>query len=261
MSDPTLSDTRLLVQDLSLEVVRKGSGRPLVILHGGGGIEASAPYLDLLASQVEIIAPSHPGFGHSPLPDSIDTIDDLAYLYLDLLRQLDRPDAIVMGYSMGGWIAAEIASKCSHHFSHLILVDPVGIKVSDRETRDLPDIFALPWDEVTRRLYHDPAPWQPDLDALSDEELTVMGRNREALALYTWEPYMHNPKLRARLHRIDVPTLLIWGASDGLVSRDYVTAFAANIPGARLEVIPEAGHRPYLEQPDLFVDRVLAFIG
>lgn len=260
MSEDTRQNGRLVIGDLALEAQRLGAGRPLLILHGGGGVE-HAPYLDALARHFEVIAPSHPGFGGSPAPEAINTIDDLAYLYLDFLRDLARPDAIVMGYSMGGWIAAEIAVRDTRDFSHLILVDPVGIKVGDRWTRDIPDIFAMPWEEVTRRLYHDPERWLPKLEEMSDDQLAIVARNREALALYTWEPYMHNPKLRGRLHRVDVPTLLLWGESDGLVGREYVEAFTAAIPGARLETIPEAGHRPYLEQPERFVNLVHGFVG
>ena len=255
-----MHDGRLVVQEIPLEVLRLGSGRPLLVLHGGGGVEP-APYLDTLAEQFEVIAPSHPGFGDSPSPAEIDTIDDLAYLYLDLLRELARPDAIVMGSSMGGWLAAEIAVRSTQDFSHLILVDPVGIKVGDRWTRDIPDIFAMPWEEVTHRLYHDPERWLPNLDEMSDAQLATMARNREALALYTWEPYMHNPKLKQRLRRVDVPSLLVWGESDGLVGREYMEAFTAAIPDARLEAIAEAGHRPYLEQPDRFVELVRGFVG
>ena len=254
------SEERLTVQGIPLEVIRKGSGRPLLILHGGGGIEATAPYLDQLAEQVEVIAPSHPGFGRSPLPDRFESIADLAYLYLDLLRTLDRPDAILMGYSMGGWVAAEIAVRCTHHFSQLILVDPVGIKVGDRETRDIPDIFAMPFEQLQGLLYSDQSRPPLDLQALSDEELTIYFRNREALALYAWEPYMHHPSLRERLHRVDRPTLVIWGEGDGLVSRAYVEAYQAAIPGAQLAVIPQAGHRPYLEQPEIFVEHVRTFL-
>ena len=260
MSEDTKQNGRLVIGDLALEALRLGDGRPLLILHGGGGVE-HAPYLDTLGQHFEVIAPSHPGFGGSPDPEAINTIDDLAYLYLDFLRDLARPDAIVMGYSMGGWIAAEIAVRDTRDFSHLILVDPVGIKVGDRWTRDIPDIFAMPWEEVTRRLYHDPETWLPKLEEMSDEQLAIIARNREALALYTWEPYMHNPKLRRRLHRVDVPTLLLWGESDGLIGREYVEAFTAAIPGARLETIPEAGHRPYLEQPERFVKLVHGFVG
>ena len=168
-------------------------------------------------------------------------------------------DVILAGFSLGGWIAAEVAVRCAHRLSRLILVGPVGIKAGDRETRDIPDIFALPPDEVTRLVYHDPRKAAIDYAAMSDEQLRIVARNRQSLALYTWEPYMHSPKLRYRLGRLKLPVLLIRGASDGLVSQQYLEAYRAAIPDARIEVIAEAGHAPQIEQPHALVDRMLAF--
>ncbi len=258
--DPLASGiTRLKVADVELELFHKGSGCPLLILHGGGGLDYRSEYLDLLAAHFEVFAPSHPGFGHSPLPDRFQSVDDLAYLYLDLLEACDLKDAVMVGFSLGGWIAAELAVRCAHRLSKLVLVGAVGIKVSDRETRDIPDIFATAPDDVARLVFHDPARAAVDFGALTDEELTIIARNRESLALYTWEPYMHNPGLRYQLHRIHIPTLLIRGASDGLISQKYAEAYTALIPGARLEVIAAAGHLPQIEQPRKFADRVVSF--
>ncbi len=252
---------KLRVRDLELEAIHRGSGPPLLLLHGAGGLDPNGEFLALLARHFEVIAPSHPGFGHSPLPDLFDSVDDLAYVYLDLLEQYDLRDVVLMGFSLGGWIAAEVAVRCAHRLARLILAGPVGIKAGDRETRDIPDVFALPPDEVTRLLYHDPKRFAPDYSAMSDEQLRVIARNRESLALYAWEPYMHNPKLRYRLGRLRLPTLLIRGASDGLVSRQYLEAYRAAIPGARLEEVAAAGHVPQIEQPRALVERVLAFAG
>src|SRR5256884_4059381 len=158
---------------------------------------------------------------------------------------------------MGGWIAAEMAVKCSDRFSGLVLVAPLGIKVGDRETRDIPDIFALPPDEVARLQYRDPAKVAVDHGRLSDDQLTVIVRNREATALYAWEPYFHNPKLRQWLHRITLPTLLLWGADDRFVTAAYYgDAFRTAIPGARFETIPGAGHFPHIEEPAGPVQRI-----
>jgi pimeloyl-ACP methyl ester carboxylesterase len=144
--------------------------------------------------------------------------------------------------------------------ARLILVAPLGIKVGDRETRDIPDIWALHPDEVLRLQYHDPARARLDPAALSDDRLTVVARNREATVLYAWEPYFHDPKLRGRLHRIAVPTLLLWGADDRFVAADsYGAAYRAAIPGAGFETIAGAGHFPHLEQPDAVAERVRAF--
>ena len=168
----------------------------------------------------------------------------------------------MIGASLGGWVAAEMAVKCADRLAGLVLVAPMGIKVGDRETRDIPDIFALHPDEVVRLQYRDPARTAVDYPTLSDDQLTVIARNREATAQYVWEPYFHNPKLRRRLHRIGVPTLLLWGADDRFVTADYYgAAYRAAIPGARLETIERAGHFPHLEQPAALVERVGRFLA
>jgi len=257
-----VADTgRLTVHSVQLEVTERGQGRPILLLHGEEGLDPGAPFLDLLAAYSRMIAPSHPGFGHSPDAETIDSIDDLAYLYLDLLTEQDLREVIVIGCSLGGWVAAEMAVKCTDRLAKLILVAPVGIKVGDRETRDIPDIFALPPHEVARLQYHDPTRAAVDFTTLSDDALTVIARNREATALYAWEPYFHHPKLRQRLRRIDIPTLLLWGASDRFITPGYYgAAYRDAIPGARLEIVERAGHFPHLEQPEAFIERVRKFL-
>jgi pimeloyl-ACP methyl ester carboxylesterase len=252
---------RLTIDDVDLEVFHRGEGTPMLILHGGDGLDRQAKFLELLSTRFEVIAPSHPGFGSSSLPDRFDTVEDLAYLYLDLLDRLDLSDVVLVGLSVGGWIAAEIAVRCAHRLAKLVLVGAVGIKTGDRETRELPDIFALSPDAVTQLMFHDPAKAARDVSTMSDDELLAIARNRESLALYTWEPYMHNPKLRYRLGRVRLPTMLLRGTSDGFVSDSYARAYAALIPGARLESIAEAGHLPQIEQPEEFVRRVFEFFG
>ena len=190
----------LTVRGVQLEIAERGRGRPILWLHGEEGPALHAPFLDLLAAHGRVLAPSHPGFGHSPDAERIDSVDDLAYLYLDLLAGQDARDAVVIGASLGGWIAAEMAVRCADRLAGLVLVAPLGIKVGDRETRDIPDIFALHPDEVRRLQYADPSRAAVDPAALSDDDLTVIVRNREATALYAWEPYFHNPKLPQRLH-------------------------------------------------------------
>jgi pimeloyl-ACP methyl ester carboxylesterase len=256
----TVSEDRhtVALQGIDLQVQRQGAGPPLLVLHGGDGPADQWPFMQRLSERFEVIAPTHPGFAGTPLPEHFDDIEDLVYLYLDLMDALDLHDAILMGFSMGGWVAAEIAVRTTQRLSRLILVDAVGIKPGDRETRDIADIFARPDTEVARLLYHDPA-GVPPVSQLSEAQSTTLAANRIAHALYTWDPYMHNPKLRYRLHRIDVPTLLIWGASDGVVSVAYAEAYRQMIPGARLVVIPEAGHMPQVEQPARFVEHVLSF--
>lgn len=262
MGENTPVPRLLTVQGVQLEVFEQGRGQPILVLHGEDGLASQAPFLTLLAAHGRVIAPSHPGFGHSPDSDDIDTVDDLSYLYLDLLAEQNLREVVVLGCSLGGWIAAEMAVKSTERIAKLVLAAPLGIKVGDRETRDIPDIFALPADEVVRLKYHDPSHALIDYTTLSDDELTVIARNREATALYGWEPYFHNPKLRRRLHRINAPTLLLWGASDRFVTPGYYgVAYRDAIPGARLEIIEQAGHLPHVEQPEAFVEHVRTFLA
>jgi pimeloyl-ACP methyl ester carboxylesterase len=251
----------MTVAGVQLEMIERGQGRPILWLHGEEGLDPDAPVLGALAAHGRVLAPSHPGYGHSPEAATIDTVDDLAYLYLDLLAEQKAPDAVVIGASLGGWIAAEMAVRSTAGLGRLVLVAPLGIKVGDRETRDIPDIFALHPDEVLKLQYYYPACARLDPATLSDDRLTVIARNREATALYAWEPYFHNPKLRARLHRITVPTLLLWGREDRFVAADhYGAAYRDAIPGARLETVAAAGHFPHLEQPKAVAERIGAFI-
>ena len=252
--------TSIKVNGICAEAIERGSGRPLLFLHPGIGIERTAPVLDRLAERARLIAPTHPGFGGSELPKSFDRIDDLAYFYLDLLDQLDLADTVVVGVSIGAWIAAEIAVKSTRRLSHLVLANPVGIKVGDRETRDIVDIFALPEAELNAIAYFDPRIAERDYAAMPEAEVRTVARNREASARFAWSPYMHDPKLKGRLHRIRIPTLFLWGTADRILSEAYVGAYCAAITGARFERIERAGHFPHLEQPEEFAHRVFAFI-
>lgn len=245
------------LQGMEVDVLRRGAGKPLVLLHGGGGPIGQMPFVSRLAEKFEIIAPTHPGFAGSKIPDHFDRIDDLVFLYLDLLEELDLQNVVLMGFSMGGWTAVEMATMNSARLSRLILVDSVGVKVGGREDRDIADVFALPQERLAEIMFHDVS-LAPRPEDIPDEQLQIIAANRTALGVYTWEPYMHNPKLPHRLHRIKIPTHFIWGESDELVTVDYGKKFCAMIEGATMHVIEKAGHSPQMEQPDPFVDTVLA---
>jgi len=251
----------LVVGGIEMEVVRRGAGRPALLLHGAQTVDPRAPFLDMLGRHAEIIAPSHPGFGRSARPPDFETVYDLVHFYLDFLDALPHEKLTVIGLSFGGWLAAELAVKCRHRLEGLVLVDALGIKVSDRETPDILDVFNTAPQEVERRSWHDPATWAPDLDALSDDDLVIRARNREALCLYGWNPYMYNPQLKRWLSRITVPTLVVWGASDGIVRPSYGRAYSSLIPQSRFELIERAGHHPEIEQAPVFVDTVVKFFN
>lgn len=257
VADPPM----VTVGGVRLELIERGRGRPLLLLHPGIGIEHTAPVLEHLARSARVIVPSHPGFGRSDVPRWMNTVEDLAYFYLDVLDALDLKDVVVVGVSLGGWIAASIAVKSTERLSALVLANAIGIKPGDRETRDIVDIFALTDEELAALAWHDPAAAARDYKAMTDAEVTIAARNREALARFAWSPYMHDPKLPHRLHRIGIPTLFLWGASDRILSEAYGRAYCDLIPGARFEPIERAGHFPHLERAEAFARRVLAFAG
>lgn len=250
---------RIAVNGIELEVLRRGSGPPALLLHGMDTVHPAARFLDLLGRDCEIIAPSSPGFGNTKRPPDFDTIYDLVHLYLALLDDLPYDKVALIGLSFGGWLAAEVAVACHHRISKLVLVDPLGIKLGDRESRDILDVFNVNPAEVRRRSWHDPAN-APDYDRMSDDELVIHARNREALCLYAWHPCLYNPQLKQWLGRIRVPTLVLWGAGDRVVTPEYGRAYAGLIPGARFEPIDAAGHHPEQEQPEGFAARVAAFL-
>jgi pimeloyl-ACP methyl ester carboxylesterase len=245
----------------SLELFDGGEGAPVLFLHGCDGFDPNHRFAAKLGKQARLIAPSHPGFGRSTLPDWVTEVDDIAYLYLELLDHLRLVSVDLVGCSIGGWIAAEMATKAPRRFRKIVLSAPVGVKTGPTDRLDIPDVFAMAEDEFARLTFHDPATGRLDPAALPDEELAIRLRNRETLALLAWEPYMHNPKLRHRLHRVDCPVLFLRGESDGLVSDAYLRRYAALLPDVRSATIAGAGHAPEVEQPDAFVARIEAFLA
>lgn len=251
--------TKVWVHGIEVELVTKGSGKPLLLLHSEDGIESSAAAIDELAKAFAVTCVSHPGFGASALPRYFSTIDDLAYFYLDLMDHFDLQEAVVVGAGIGGWIAAEVATKSIERLSHLVLVNSVGVKFGGREAREIADIYSLPAAEVALRSYVNPASVSERGASASEDALTRIVRNREATALFGWSPYMHNPKLRDRLHRIVVPCLVLWGRDDGITPLSYGEAYAARLPNARFEVIADAAHHVLYEQPQSACRNIIAF--
>jgi pimeloyl-ACP methyl ester carboxylesterase len=253
------------IAGIDLEVLDSGDvngarPKPLLFLHSGMGYDPWQPFVDELAKRRRVIAPSHPGFGKSNLPEWLDSIDDIAYLHLELLDRLGVEQADMVACSIGGWIGAEMASKAPQRFGKLALIAPVGVKLGAADKLDIPDVFAMPQTDFDKLVYKDPARVLPDFSKLPEADLAAVFRAREALALLVWEPWMHNTKLKRRLHRINAPAMFVRGDSDGLVSADYLEGYAKLLPNARTMTISGAGHLPHLEQPQSLTAAISEFL-
>jgi pimeloyl-ACP methyl ester carboxylesterase len=257
-----------LPSGVELELFQHGSGRAILALHGMLELPGWADFHGRLAEQHHVIAPAHPGFGESSRPEWMDSVDDLAYVYLELIEQLELDRPIVVGHSFGGWIAAEMAVRCPRSLGALVLVDAVGIRPSPEPFGppggSIADWLVLEPEELRARAWHDPATGDrlklPAEEATTDAELTAILRNREAATVYGWRPFFYNPRLLNWLHRIRLPTLVVWGEHDGVVPVSVGEAYAQRIPGARLAIVEGAAHLPHLELPDRFATLVTSFV-
>ncbi|WP_371495085.1 alpha/beta hydrolase [Kitasatospora sp. NBC_00374] len=238
-------------------VTQQGAGRVYLLLHGGAGPQSVAPFADLLAADgtARVITPTHPGFAGTPRPDRLDTVAGLASLYRDLLDRLDVDRVTVVGNSIGGWIAAELALLHSPRVSATVLVNAVGIAVADAPVTDVSGLSPV---ELSRLSYHDPSLFRFDPAALTEPQRAVLAANRQALGVYGG-PSMTDPTLRERLAGVTAPTLVLWGESDGIVGPAYGRAFARAVPGAEFVLLPGTGHVPQLETPHQLLTHVRRF--
>jgi len=234
-----------------------GAGHPFLILHGGAGAQSVAGFAEMLtaAKGARVIIATHPGFGATPRPDGLGTIAGLARVYVALLDRLDVEDVTVVGNSIGGWIAAEMALLGSPRISSLILIDAAGIEVAGHPVADF---FALNLDQVAQLSYHDPDRFRIDPTTMSDAQRAVFAGNRSSLATYAGTS-MSDPTLKGRLAGVAVPTLVVWGDSDRMFDTDYGRAYAEAIPGATFVLLSDTGHVPQVETPDQLLGPVWEF--
>lgn len=239
-----------------------GEGAPLLVLHGAGGNRGFTRAMHQLAAHYTLWAPTHPGFGRSGDAEWMEGIDDLARFHLWFIdaARLGRPH--VMGHSIGGWAAAEMAAMSPGAIDRLILVAPAGLKP---EKGEILDIFFHTPAQVRELTVHDPKTI-PEWDELfgrapTPAELEIAERNREMTARLTWKPYMHNPRLDRFLPRVANPTLILWGREDHIIPVECGEQYRRALPNARLTVLETCGHLPPIEQPDVFARLVLDFLG
>jgi len=242
----------LTVNDTTIRLLRGGraGAPPLVFLHGAGGHTGWMGFLDALAEDFAVYAPEHPGFGRSDDPAWLDEVGDLAYFYLDFLQRLGLDRVHLIGTSLGGWIAAELAVRNQTRLASLTLVCAVGITANGRP---IDDIFRMPVEENLRRFYADPERAARRLGDLAKADMAIVAKNRVTVTRLAYRPRFYNPGLAKWLHRITVPSLLVWGDKDGLVPPEFGEAYRAAIPGSRLVVLEHAGHAPFDEQKDAFL--------
>jgi pimeloyl-ACP methyl ester carboxylesterase len=232
--------------DLSIRLSEAGSGTAALVLHGGGGPATVEPIATYLASTHLVLTPTHPGWNGSAQPAWLTRIEDLAAAYLKLLGELDLADVLVVGSSIGGWIAAEMALRDGRErVGCLGLIDSVGVDIPGQPIRDF---FALDARGVADYSYHDGNRFYLDPTTLPAEQLAARQANMATMRQLAGDPYMHDPSLLGRLGEVSIPTLVLWGESDRIVTPDYGRALAAAIPGARFEIVREAGHLPQIEQ-------------
>lgn len=239
-----------------------GRGEPLLVLHGAGGSQGWRRWIDRLAERFTVYVPSHPGYGLSDSADWMQTVGDLARYYLWFLDVVGLSQVRLVGHSMGGWIAAELAVMNPHVLRKLVLVAAVGLKP---EQGEIIDIFYYSPEQLRPSLFYDPSQ-APEYEELygqppTPEQLDLAMRNREMAARLTWKPYMYNPRLPHFLPRVATPTLIVWGREDRLVPAVCGEQYQRLLPNATLRVLDRCGHSPNIERPDEFVDLVGSFLG
>jgi pimeloyl-ACP methyl ester carboxylesterase len=250
--------TKMNVRGCGIGLMRGGAGRPLLILHGASGAGNWLPYMADLAARHDVIVPEHPGFGGSDTPDWLDTPADLAGFYLDFLDQLDLTGVDLLGFSLGGWIAAELAVRNTSRLASLTLVAAAGIHVKGVAQIDP---FLRTDEQRIRDFFHDPKRADDMVQRLLRPELEDTNlKNRTTTARLVWQPRGYDPHLHKWLHRIDVPTLLLWGANDRMFPPDYAHAYQRLIPGSKVVIIPDCGHVPQIEQRPSFVAALEGFL-
>ena len=251
----------LVVDATQVEVFSGGSGPAVVFLHGAGGNAGWQDWHEELAKDYTVYVPSQAGFNGTARPEWVYTITDVAQFNRAVVQQLGIEQHILMGSSMGGWVAAEMAAMCHHHLRGLVLVDAAGIKPVKGE---MAEIFMVSAQTRLKQRFYDPAQvpnYERYTRPLTPEEQAIEHANREMASRLCWRPYLHNPSLPHYLRRVPTPTLLVWGRQDAIVPFECGELFQQALPNATLKGIEHCGHSPANEKPQEFVHVVTEFLS
>jgi pimeloyl-ACP methyl ester carboxylesterase len=250
-----MKESTIEVAGTKLRCSEAGEGPTVLFLHGIAGA-AWDPLLDRLAAKYRVVAPEHPGFGRTAIPDWMMSVGDVAFFYLDVLQALELRDVRLVGHGLGGWIAAEIAIRSTQRLASLALLASAGVE-SARAPFD--DVFAWSSEEFAQRQFHDrrlAEDWQRARAAL---DVDIVLQNQAAVARLAWNPRLCNPQLTYWLHRIDVPTLLVWGEEDRVIPFPCHEAFKREIRRAELLALARSGHALPIERAEEIAPRLDAF--
>jgi len=249
-SNETFTTIRVRVGQIELYLLERGAGPPCLVLHGFEGHEGWLTFHDQLAADATVYAPSHPGYGHTDAPAWITTVQHQAIFYNWFLQEAGLEDVTVVGCGVGGWIAAYMAIMCPDRMRRLVLVGPAGIKPEQGETLD---IFVTPWREVIERGFLS-AKDSPEYRRIYDAApIAEFGGIREAGRVMSmrmfFRPYMYDPALPAMLGKVEVPTLIVWGADDRVIPVECAALFQRTMPDADVRIVEQCGHFAHLDQP------------
>jgi pimeloyl-ACP methyl ester carboxylesterase len=255
-----LQEKSVDVQGAKMQVLEGGEGAPLLYLHSFLAESGSIPFIEQLAREFTVYAPAHPGFNRSEGFERIDRIEDLVFHYIDLMEALGLRQALTVGLSFGGWLAAELAVHYPDRVSKLVLIDACGLELP---AAPVADIFLANPRELRQLLFHK---HDSELatgllpDKPSAEATLSLYQSRRATARVGWNPYLCDPKLNQRLYRATMPALVVWGAGDRVTPVEHGKTYQRGLAGSRLVTIEDSGHLTALERPDEAAQCVIEFL-
>jgi len=245
----SFAESYVEIDGCKVRLRRGGRGEPLLFLHGASGAPAILPFMESLARRFDVLVPEHPGWGKSDEPEWLENIHDVAYFYLDFLEHLGLSGVTLVGSSMGGWIAMELAVRDTARLKSLVLVSPAGVAAPGVQAAD---IFLMSPEELVRNLFVDPKLAEARLAMPEDVDASL--KNRHTTARLAWEPRLHDPHLPKWLHRIDVPVKIVWGKQDRILPVGLCDELKRLMPEAQVHILDNCGHLPQVEKAKELVD-------